>query len=105
MLKQTASAMAHVVNLDIVPADFDKFMDAAKVNAVASMNDPGCRDFLIMQAQDDSHHVMFVEVYNNAAALEAHHATDRFKTYVATTRDMVAKQEARQFSSVAMNMN
>ena len=30
--------------------------------------------------------------------------TDHFKKYAAATKDMVAKREARGFSSVAMNM-
>jgi (4S)-4-hydroxy-5-phosphonooxypentane-2,3-dione isomerase len=102
---QSAASLIYVVNLDIVPARFDKFMDAAKANAVVSMKEPGCRNFLITQAQDDPQHVMFVELYDNAAALEAHHATDHFKTYAATTKDLVAKQNARQFSSVTTNMN
>jgi quinol monooxygenase YgiN len=34
--------------------------------------------------------------------LEAHRATDHFKKYEATTKDMVAKREARALSSVAM---
>ena len=46
----------------------------------------------------------FFEVYDNAAALEAHRATDHFKKFVATTKEMVAKRDVRQFSSVAMNM-
>jgi hypothetical protein len=34
---QSAALLVYVVNLDIVPANFDRFMDAAKANAVASM--------------------------------------------------------------------
>jgi hypothetical protein len=39
-----------------------------------------------------------------AAALEAHRATDHFKKHAATTKDMVAKRDVRQYSSIAMNM-
>jgi quinol monooxygenase YgiN len=48
--------------------------------------------------------VFIFEVYDNAAAFEAHRATDHFKKYAATTKDMVAKRDARAFQSVAMNM-
>jgi quinol monooxygenase YgiN len=46
--------------------------------------------------------VLLFEVYDNAAAAEAHRATDHFKKYVATTANMIAKRDARAFSSVAM---
>ena len=48
---------------------------------------------------------MFIfEVYENAAAAEAHAATEHFKKYKAITKDMVAKREAKLLWSVAMNM-
>jgi (4S)-4-hydroxy-5-phosphonooxypentane-2,3-dione isomerase len=90
------------VELDIVPAQLDAFMSAAKDNAAASAKDDGCRAFDIAVAQKDPHHVMFLEVYDNAAALAAHEATDHFKTYQTATKDMVAKRQSEQFSSAAM---
>ncbi|HEY1981216.1 MAG TPA: putative quinol monooxygenase [Xanthobacteraceae bacterium] len=101
---QSGPYLINLVNLDIVPESFDKFMAAAKENGTASPRDPGCREFNIAVAANDPHHVMFFEVYDNAAALEAHRATDHFKKYMATAKDMVAKREVREFSSVAMNM-
>jgi (4S)-4-hydroxy-5-phosphonooxypentane-2,3-dione isomerase len=101
---QSGPYLVNLVNLDIVPESFDKFMAAAKENGAASPKDSGCREFNIIVADNDPHHVVFFEVYDNAAALEAHRATDHFKKFVATTKDMVAKRDVRQFSSVAMNM-
>jgi quinol monooxygenase YgiN len=46
--------------------------------------------------------VLVYEVYDNAAAAEAHRVTDHFKKYVATSANMIAKRDARVFSSVAM---
>jgi (4S)-4-hydroxy-5-phosphonooxypentane-2,3-dione isomerase len=101
---QSGPYLVNAVNLDIVPEQFDKFMEVANENGAASVKDPGCREFDIVVAQNDPHHVMFFEVYDNAAALDAHRATDHFKKYQATTKDMVAKRDVRQFSSVAMNI-
>jgi len=101
---QSGPLLINAVNLDIVPAEFDKFMAVAKENGAASVHDPGCREFNIMVSKDDPNHVFFFEVYDDAAALEAHRATEHFKKYAAVTKDMVAKREVRQFSSVAMNM-
>jgi autoinducer 2-degrading protein len=101
---QSGPYLINLVNLDIVPESFDKFMELAKENGAASPKDPGCREFNIAVAANDPHHVVFFEVYDNAAALEAHRATDHFKKFAASTKDMVAKREVRQLSSVAMNM-
>jgi quinol monooxygenase YgiN len=101
---QAGPYVINAINLDIAPDQFDKFMAAAKENAVASAKDPGCREFSIAVSQDDPHHIMFFEVYDNAAALDAHRATDHFKKFQAATKDMVAKRDVRQFLSVAMNM-
>jgi autoinducer 2-degrading protein len=100
---QQGPLYVNVVELDIVPADFNQFIAAAKTNAVASMNDAGCHQLDIAISQQDPHHVIFFEVYDNEAALRAHHATDHFKAFEATTKGMVAKSQTRAFSSVAMN--
>jgi quinol monooxygenase YgiN len=92
----------YVVDLDIEPAAFDRFVAAAKTNAAASMHDAGCRAFDMAVSQTDPHHVLFFEVYDDEAALKAHEATDHFKQYQATTKAMVAKRQTRAFSSVAM---
>ena len=46
----------------------------------------------------------FFEVYDNAAALDAHRQTDHFKKYAAITKEMVAKRDSHPLSSVAMNI-
>ena len=68
------------------------------------MHEPGCHEFNITVSLKDPNHVFIFEVYDNAAAFEAHRATDHFKKYAATTKDMVAKRDARALASVAMNM-
>jgi autoinducer 2-degrading protein len=101
---QAGPYVVNAINLDVAPDQFDKFMEAAKENAAASTKDPGCREFNIVVSKDDPHHIMFFEVYDNAAALDIHRATDHFKKYQAATKDMVTKRDAKQFLSVAMNM-
>ena len=92
------------VDYDIVPGQVDNFLAAVKENGAASVKEPGCREFDIMVSQTDPNHVFILEVYENAAAEEAHRATDHFKKYKAATSGMSAKREARLLSSVAMNI-
>jgi (4S)-4-hydroxy-5-phosphonooxypentane-2,3-dione isomerase len=101
---QTGPLYINLVELDIVPAEFDKFIEALKENGAASVKDPGCREFNIIVSEKDPHHVLVFEVYDNAAALEAHRATDHYKKYQATVANMVAKRDVRAFDSMAMNI-
>jgi autoinducer 2-degrading protein len=101
---QSGPLLINAVEYDIVPGQVDNFLAALKENGAASVKEPGCREFDIAVSQKDPNHVLIFEVYNDAAAAQAHRETDHFKKYAATTKDMVAKREVRSFSSIAMNM-
>jgi quinol monooxygenase YgiN len=100
---QPAGLYVNAVDLDIVPAEMDKYMAAIKENGAAAVKEPGCREFNITVQANNPNHVFLFEVYDNEAALQAHRATEHFKKYQATTANMVAKREVRAFTSVAMN--
>ena len=70
----------NAIELDIVPAEFEKFKAAILENAAASVQEPGCRQFDVLFEENSPHHVFLYEVYDNAAALEAHRATAHFKS-------------------------
>jgi (4S)-4-hydroxy-5-phosphonooxypentane-2,3-dione isomerase len=101
---QSGSLFVNVVELDIVPAELDKFIAAIKENGAAAVKEPGCREFNIIVSQKNPNHIMLFEVYDNVAALDAYRVTDHFKKYQATTKDMVAYREVRQFSTISMNV-
>ncbi len=101
---QQAPLQVNAVDIDVVPGQIDAYLAALKENGAASVKEPGCREFNILQSQKDPNHVLIFEVYNDTAAALAHRETDHFKKYAATTKDKVAKRELRGFSSVAMNM-
>ncbi|HXW41639.1 MAG TPA: putative quinol monooxygenase [Xanthobacteraceae bacterium] len=100
----TGPLYINAVDLDIQPGQIDQYLALLKVNGAASVKEPGCHEFDITVSQKDPNHVFIFEVYDNAAALEAHRQTDHFKKYAAATKDMVTKREPRALSSVAMNM-
>jgi len=101
---QSGPLFINAVDIDVVPGQIDGYLAALKENGAAAVHEPGCREFNIAVSQKDPNHVFIYEVYNDAAALEAHRQTDHFKKYAAATKDMVAKRDARSFASVAMNM-
>jgi autoinducer 2-degrading protein len=103
-LAQSGPFLINAVEYDVVPGQIDNFLAALKENAEASVKEPGCRELNISVSQKDPNHVFIYEVYNDAAAAEAHTATDHFKKYKAATAGMTTKREAKSYSSVAMNI-
>jgi len=87
---------------NVVPADFNKFIDAAKENAAAAVKDPGCREFDIVVAQQDPHLVLSFSVFYNASALSQYQASDHFKKFQAATATMVSHREEKKLRSLAL---
>jgi (4S)-4-hydroxy-5-phosphonooxypentane-2,3-dione isomerase len=104
VLAQSGPFYINAVDIDVVPGQIDAYLAALKENGAAAVTEPGWHEFNITVSPKDPNHVFIFEVYDNAAAFEAHRATDHFKKYAATTKDMVAKRDARALQSVAMNM-
>ncbi len=84
-LAQHAPLHIHAVDIDVVPGQIDNYLAALKENAAASVKEPGCREFDIAVSQKDSNHVFVFEVYDDAAAAQAHRDTEHFKKYAAAT--------------------
>jgi autoinducer 2-degrading protein len=93
----------NAVELDIVPAEYEKFKNAILENAAASVKEPGCRQFDVLFEDSDPHHVFLYEVYDDEAALEAHRTTAHFKKFRETAAPMIAKRVARHMWPIAFN--
>jgi autoinducer 2-degrading protein len=101
---QSAPLYVNAVDIDVVPGQVENYLAALKENAAASVKEePGCHVFEITVSQKDPNHVFIFEVYDSAAALDAHRQTDHFKKYATITKDMIAKRDARALSLVTMD--
>jgi len=100
---QSGGLFVNAVFLEINPADLPKYMEAIKENGAASVKEPGCRTFNIHVSAKEPNHVFLYEVYDNAAALDAHRQTPHFKKYAEITKNMVTKRDPRPMTSVALN--
>jgi (4S)-4-hydroxy-5-phosphonooxypentane-2,3-dione isomerase len=100
---QSAATYVNAVDLDIVPAEREKYMEAIKENGATSVKEPGCRQFDIHVLASNPNHVFLYEVYDNEAAYQAHRTTDHFKKYAAATANMVAQRNPRPMTPVAFN--
>jgi len=56
-------------DVEIVAADFDKYVALAKENAAASIKDPGCHEFNIAVSPKNLNHVYTFEIYVSAVTL------------------------------------
>jgi len=101
---QSAGLFVNAVDIDVKPGEIDKYLAALRENGAEAVKEPGCRVFNIHVRADNPNHVFIYEVYENAAALEAHRQTPHFKKYAATTGGMVAKREVHPLTSVAVNV-
>lgn len=66
------------------------------------MQDPGCREFHVAQSQTKDNHVLLFSVFDDAAALAAHQASDHYEAYQAATKGIVLKSSTMPLSPVAM---
>jgi quinol monooxygenase YgiN len=98
-----SAALVNAVDLDIIPAEMEKFMAAIKENGAAAITEPGCREFNIQVLASNPNHVFLYEVYDNPAALAAHRQTEHYKKYSATVANMVSKREVRPMNAIAFN--
>jgi autoinducer 2-degrading protein len=100
---QSAGVYINAVDLDIVPSETAKFLDAVKENGELAVKEAGCREFNITVLADNPNHVFLYEVYDNEAALNAHRGTDHFKKFQAATANMVSGRNVRAMSLIAFN--
>lgn len=78
----TAPPFSLVVRLRVLPGAVDAFLDAACVNAAASLRDePGCLRFDVLRVAGDDHRFTFYELYADREAFEAHRRTPHFKRW------------------------
>jgi quinol monooxygenase YgiN len=67
------------------PADADAVAKLLAEHAAASESEPGCRQFLAHQAQDDPGRFYLYETYDSEDAFEEHRHTPHFRRNIQTT--------------------
>jgi len=97
---QSAQRYVQVVDYEIAPAQLEKFMEALKENGAATIKEAGCLQLDMSQSASNPNQILIYEVYENEAAVQAHRASDHFKKYVATTKDMFVNRQIKPIVSV-----
>jgi autoinducer 2-degrading protein len=98
---QSANHRVSAVDLEIVPEHLTKFLEALKENGAATIKEPGCLRYDIVQSTANQNQIFIYEVYADEAAVAFHRGTPHFKKYQEVTKDMVSKRQSRPMVSVA----
>ena len=89
------------VHVRVRPQRTADFLAATLVNARASLGEPGVLRFDVIQDEDDSEHVVLVEVYRDADAAAAHKREPHYATWRDTVAALMAQPRAStRFSAV-----
>ena len=79
-----------VVTLQAKPEGRDAFLKAAVEDGQGStQNEPGCLRFDVYNDQSDPNKFVFVEVYKDEAAFQAHTKTPHFAAWREATKDLM----------------
>jgi len=100
---QAGGVYINAVDLVVIPSEMPKFLEAIKENGANAVKEPGCREFNITVLANNPNHVFLYEVYENAAALDAHRQTEHFKKFQAMTANMIVDRNVRAMSLIAFN--
>lgn len=89
------------VHTRIRPGRTEEFLAATRVNAQASLGEPGVLRFDVLQDQADAEHVVLVEVYRDDDASAAHKLTEHYATWRDAVGEMMAEpRTSTRFTAV-----
>lgn len=82
------------VTFEIRPGGEARFLELVKENAVRSLADePGCRRFDVCTSDERPGAVFLYEIYDDAAAFDAHKATPHYHAFSTATGPLVAGKQ------------
>jgi quinol monooxygenase YgiN len=85
--------LALVVNFTVRAGDEAKAKEYMRIMEEHTRREPGCRQYIGHQSQEEPRHFMFYELYENEAALEQHRASSHYERFV--TNGLLKLMETR----------
>ncbi|MGD0680811.1 MAG: putative quinol monooxygenase [Terracidiphilus sp.] len=73
--------ISFAVRLKFATEDLAEVAESLRLLAAASRQEPGCISYIPHYLEDDPNTVLIYEQYRDAKALEAHRASEHFKTH------------------------
>ncbi len=97
--------MMIIAKVSVKPDKVKDFTEAAKEMIEKSNQETGCRFYQLYQDPYDNSKFVFVEQYDNQAAIDTHFASDYFKGFGPKVADLVAEPTKIKIISVAKEVN
>jgi autoinducer 2-degrading protein len=70
-----------IVEVYTIPGTRDKFLQATDVSQSATLQEPGCSRYEILQDIVDENHFTLIETYKDEAAIQSHKQTPHFQRW------------------------
>lgn len=88
-----------LVEFDLNPGASQDFLRLVTENAAASVRDePGCRRFDVLVPEGSEAPVVLYEIYDDAAAFDAHLRTPHYRAFDDATRSLVRGRTVRRLA-------
>ncbi len=71
----------------ILPERLDDYLTNVRRHATNSSAEPGCVRYEVLQDEDDPTTICLLEVFEDEAALDAHHEADHYKWWMDISSD------------------
>jgi autoinducer 2-degrading protein len=88
--------LAVLIYVHVLPDQAEAFRAASLVNAAASLREPGCVRFDVVQEITDPTRFVLVEVYRGQEGAAAHKQTAHYQTWRDTVAPMMAEPRTNQ---------
>jgi (4S)-4-hydroxy-5-phosphonooxypentane-2,3-dione isomerase len=88
------SYLAVFVHVHVLPESAEAFLVASLANAAASVGEPGCVRFDVVQETADATRFVLIEVYRGQEGAAAHKQTTHYQTWRDTVAPMMAEPRA-----------
>jgi (4S)-4-hydroxy-5-phosphonooxypentane-2,3-dione isomerase len=93
-----------MVQLEVRPEDRDEFLIAITENAETSVRDePGCHRFDVTAVEGDETRFVLYELYDDAAAFEAHKQAPHFRSWRQVADRVLVSQVNTRGTLIASN--
>jgi quinol monooxygenase YgiN len=90
---------ALIVEFEIKAEDIDKFLPLIEENARLSVErEPGCKQFDVLEVQDSPGRVMLYEIYDDAAAFQAHIKMPHVAAFFEKAKPLIVKQSNQRLT-------
>ncbi|VCU71049.1 Autoinducer 2-degrading protein LsrG [Pigmentiphaga humi] len=94
-----------IVEFEVKKEHLDRFNELVAENArLSASNEPGCRQFDVLQDTSDPCRIVLYEIYDDAAAFKDRHIpAEHTQRFLAAARELATSQTSRRLIRIAAN--